>query len=68
MGIKQDVKRQEQIAQMTIYCPSCGHSMFMAKQTDFKICSWCGVKVYRTKELEFKEKLKIAQIRSKKND
>lgn len=63
-----DAKRFEVISQITVYCPNCGHSLAMSKQTDIRICNWCGVKVYRTKEIEFKEKLKVAQIRSKKND
>jgi ribosomal protein S27AE len=63
-----DAKRLEAFSQITVHCPKCGHSIPMTTRSDFKICNWCGTKTYKNKEIEFREKLKIAQIRSKKND
>ena len=68
MGLKTDKKRLEAYSKLTIHCPNCGHSILMTSRKNFRICNWCGSKVYRTKEIEFKEKLKLAQIRSNKND
>ena len=36
----------------------CGHSMFMPYGTDIKICSHCGHKIFRNKQIEFREKVK----------
>lgn len=49
----------------TIKC-ECGHSIVMSK-ADRTICSWCGKWVYRTKEIEFKYKLRET-INKKKRD
>lgn len=35
----------------------CGHTVYMAHQTKYCICSWCGRKVENNRRI-FKEKLK----------
>lgn len=61
MSIRSDRRMFEYYAKLTVYCPNCGHSNTIPVQLEKKICSWCGHTVYRTKEIEFKEKLIKAQ-------
>lgn len=61
-----DLKMFEYYAKIRAYCPNCGHSCDMPINIDKKVCTWCGSMIYRTKEIEFKEKLKKAQIKEKK--
>lgn len=68
MGFKNDKRMFEYYAQMRVYCPVCGHSNTMTKLKDVKICTWCGNKVYRDKEAEFKDKLRIARLKEKKDE
>lgn len=68
MGFKTDKRMLEYYQKIKVYCPNCGHSNSMPKWVEIRICSWCGHKVYRTKEIEFKDKLKKAQIKEKKNE
>lgn len=60
MSVRSDIRMMEYYAKLRVYCPTCGHSNTMPIQLDKKICSWCGNLVYRTEEIEFKEKLKKA--------
>ena len=38
---------------------TCGHKVIIPVWVDKQICHWCGMYVYRNKQLEFKEKMKI---------
>lgn len=44
------------ISQHKVKC-KCGHVIVMIDRP-FKICNWCGKKVYRSKKDEFEDKLK----------
>lgn len=68
MGIKKDIKMFDFYTKVSQYCPNCGHTMIIPSQINYKICNWCGNKVYRTKECEFKDKFKLAQIKENKNE
>lgn len=50
----------------TVTC-KCGHSIVMPK-VDRTICNWCGSWCYRTKEIEFKYKMKEAIIKKNKEE
>lgn len=52
-----DAKILKERTKLKVKC-SCGHSVFFPSFVDKKICNWCKNYVYRTKEIEFKEKLK----------
>ena len=52
------------LANYKVKC-KCGHSILMNR--DKKICNYCGRLVYRTKQIEFKEKLK-GELRKWKKD
>lgn len=39
-----------------VYCKNCGHAITMPN-ADRTICTWCGLWVYRTPQIEFKYKL-----------
>lgn len=65
MMIQADIKKSEYMAQIRMYC-KCGHSIIMPKYLDKRLCDWCGHWVYRTKEIEFKEKLKSQMVRGAK--
>lgn len=58
-------KIADEKSKATIKC-KCGHSKVMPN-ADRTICSWCGKWVYRTKEIEFKYKLRET-INKKKRD
>lgn len=36
----------------------CGHSISFLERNKYKICSWCGKKVYKNSVEEFKDKLR----------
>ena len=52
-----DNLRNDYINYMKIYC-KCGHSINFLKNHS-AICTYCGRKVYPSKDCEFKEKLKL---------
>ena len=66
MGLKGDIRRFEEYAKIRKYCPYCGHTNSMPIQLNSKICGWCGKKIYRTKEAEFKDKFNVARIKENK--
>ena len=37
----------------------CGHRVVIPVWVDKQICHWCGMYVYRDKQLEFKETMKL---------
>lgn len=52
-----DEKMFEAIAKSRTYC-KCGHSIsFYNTHKDYKTCSWCGRKIYKTSQIKFKYKL-----------
>lgn len=52
---KQFKKYLDYICGNTVKC-KCGHTMFFTE--DKTLCTWCGHWIYKTPEIEFKEKLK----------
>lgn len=50
-------KKMKQATNHTVKC-KCGHSLSISPLRDKKICSWCKHMVYRTKQIEFREKMK----------
>ena len=59
-GVSKSTERKESaIAQCKVKC-KCGCVSLITSQRDWKICRWCGHKIYRTKEIEFKYKMKEA--------
>ena len=57
MTFKEISKYCNEIQKFKVEC-KCGHRVMIPFGKDFKICNWCGHKVYRNKNLEFKERLK----------
>lgn len=55
------------ITQATIKC-SCGHSVLIPQKQNKFICSWCGNYVFRTKEEEFKYRMKEKLLKEKRNE
>lgn len=49
------------------YKCNCGHTIFMPYGTDKKICTHCGLYVYKDKKDEFKDKLN-QELRRKKSE
>ena len=47
----------DKISQFKSKCSYCGHTTVMLKQK-FIICGWCGHKIYKNKQEEFKDKIK----------
>lgn len=49
------------------YCKFCGHSIVFPKtsRADKTICSHCGHYIFKTDEIEFKERLKSAKNKLK---
>lgn len=63
LTLKELKKLQEERTKYKVYC-KCGHSCCIPHKLDYLICSHCHNRVYRTKELEFRYKLKQAQTRT----
>lgn len=51
----------DELSKYRIKC-KCGHTLHITKQRDFKICNFCGRKVYRDSKCEFMDKLKLHKI------
>lgn len=66
MGLKRDVRLLEAYAEIRVYCNNCGHTLHIPNPLNYKICTWCGTKVYRNKQTEFMDKLKKAQRKEQK--
>lgn len=47
----------DKVAKYKVYC-KCGHSILIKPRIDRVICHHCGNYVYRTKQIEFRYKLK----------
>lgn len=43
-------------AEVKVQC-KCGHKNVFPYWIDRKVCTWCGYYVYRTPQIEFREKL-----------
>lgn len=65
MRIRKDriSKLMDEYSNLSIKC-KCGHTNFVPKFLDKKICPFCGNYVYRNKKMEFVEKLK--QVKNEK--
>ena len=37
----------------------CGHKVIIPIWVDKQICRWCGMYVYRNKQIEFRNKMKV---------
>lgn len=59
MSLKDIEKTHDVITNYSVKC-KCSHSMYMPVYVKFKICGYCGRKVYRNKQEEFKDKIKGA--------
>ena len=59
LSLKLQAKLDDAKTDLRVYC-KCGHSIFMPVYLKHTICSYCGAKVYRNKNDEFKDKLKVA--------
>ena len=57
-------KLSHEATNLIVKC-KCSHSIVMPS-ADRTICSYCGSWVYRTKEIEFKYKMKEAIIKERK--
>ena len=51
----------EELSKYRIKC-KCGHTFHITNARDFKICNFCGRKVYRNAKCEFIDKLKTHKI------
>ena len=54
---KQIQKYCNEVQKFKVSC-ECGHRVFIPFNRDFKICTWCGRKVYKNDIIEFKHVLK----------
>ena len=56
---KHNISRKyiDKICKFKVKCQHCGHVVILIKQ-NFIICDWCGHKIYRNKQEEFKDKVK----------
>lgn len=48
-----------------ILCPNCGHSMLLGRK-DKKICSNCGIYVFKDKTAEFHYRMREQMLKEKK--
>ena len=48
-----------------ILCPNCGHSMLLGRK-DKKICSNCGIYVFKDKVAEFHYRMREQMLKEKK--
>lgn len=55
---KQEKTLQDVLNEITKVCSCTCRMRFYSYSPDVLICRWCGKKVYRNKQAEFKEKLK----------
>lgn len=54
--MKEEIKIAEAYSKVRHYC-KCGHTVYVISQNDFDYCNYCGRRVYKNKEIEFKRKL-----------
>lgn len=56
---EQFYKELEEERKMKVSCPKCKHIkwFYPFENRKYKICEYCGTKVYRNKKEEFKDKL-----------
>lgn len=53
-----DSKYFDEASKVTVIFECSCRTIFENKNMDYKICRWCGKKIYRDKKTEFKEKIK----------
>ena len=56
-GFKKMSKYEDEMSSLKVKC-ECSHTMVIPKRIDSVICSYCKKRVYRTPEIEFREKMK----------
>lgn len=56
MSYTKDTKMLKMYTDNRVKC-KCGHSHFMPVFVPYKICGWCGERVFRNEKEEFKYKL-----------
>lgn len=60
MTIKEFDNQTKEYNKVKVAC-KCGYRTIFPYWVDKKVCSWCHNYVYRTKKIEFEEKLKNAR-------
>ena len=58
---KNDEKFMQELSKYRVKC-KCGHTLYITNRHNFKICNYCGNKVYRNGKCEFIDKLKKHKI------
>ena len=48
------MKKEREIAKLKVKCKNCGCVSLITPKRDWCICRWCGNKVYRTDQIEFR--------------
>lgn len=56
-SFKEMTKLQNEIVRSRTLCPTCGHSIMLGRKNKI-ICTHCGKYVFKTKEEEFKYRIK----------
>lgn len=58
MTSKEFSKLNDELQKMTVVCDCTCKVKFTSTSPDSLICQWCGKRVYRNSQIEFREKLK----------
>ena len=66
MNYKQLSKYLNEIQKYMHTC-KCGHRVLVSNGYTYNICNWCGRKVYRSEQDEFKEKMQRRLKSERKN-
>lgn len=56
LNFKELIKYNDEAQRHTVTC-ECGHRVIIPENRKYRICSWCGIKVYKSEKDKFKEKL-----------
>lgn len=51
-------KMMHEYEKVKVKCKHCGHKVVIPVWVDKQLCTWCKYYVYRTPQIEFKEKMK----------
>lgn len=54
--MKDDIKIADDLSEVRKYC-KCGHVVYLLNKYDFSYCGYCGRRVYKNDEIEFKRKI-----------
>ena len=66
LSYKELEKQDQERAKAKQYCTYCGHTMLIPAQIKKKVCNYCGHLNFKTKNEEFKHKLRIEMIKRKR--